>query len=148
MRRGFATEASRNGAPFGSIMRHGRWRHEGTVLGYIDEGKRFDQNAASIMLKHHHKKEEKKMKEVKKKNSQRLQILSQDEIVQLYAVPQFNATERSHYFLLPEKVFRSLKIKKTNGRNTSAKLWFILQYGYFVARHQFFHINYPDEKRM
>lgn len=57
MRRGFATEASRKGAPFGSIMRHGRWRHEGTVLGYIDEGKRFDQNAASIML-HSHKIEE------------------------------------------------------------------------------------------
>jgi integrase len=57
MRRGFATEASRKGAPFGSIMRHGRWRHEGTVLGYIDEGKRFDQNAARIMLNHPHQKE-------------------------------------------------------------------------------------------
>jgi integrase len=57
MRRGFATEASRRGAPFGSIMRHGRWRHEGTVLGYIDEGKRFDQNAASIMLNQHYQKE-------------------------------------------------------------------------------------------
>jgi len=33
-------------------MRQGRWRHEGTVLGYIDEGKRFDQNAADIILKH------------------------------------------------------------------------------------------------
>lgn len=50
LRRGFATEASRKGAPFGTIMRQGRWRHEGTVLGYIDEGKRFDQNAAGIVL--------------------------------------------------------------------------------------------------
>ncbi len=50
LRRGFATEASRKGAPFGTIMRQGRWRHEGTVLGYIDEGKRFDQNAAGIIL--------------------------------------------------------------------------------------------------
>lgn len=57
LRRGFATEASRKGAPFGSIMRHGRWRHEGTVLGYIDEGKRFDQNAAIIILNHYHKNE-------------------------------------------------------------------------------------------
>lgn len=56
LRRGFATEASRKGAPFGSIMRHGRWRHEGTVLGYIDEGKRFDQNAARIMLSHPYQK--------------------------------------------------------------------------------------------
>ena len=33
LRRGFATQASKQGAPFGSIMRQGRWRHEGTVLG-------------------------------------------------------------------------------------------------------------------
>ena len=52
MRRGFATEASKKGAPFGAIMRQGRWRHEGTVLGYIEEGKRFDSNAADIILKH------------------------------------------------------------------------------------------------
>ena len=52
-RRGFATEASKKGAPFGSIMRQGRWRHEGTVLGYIDEGKRFDNNAVDVMLQHH-----------------------------------------------------------------------------------------------
>jgi len=50
MRRGLASEASKNGAPFGAIMRQGRWRHEGTVLGYIDEGKRFDQNVVDIML--------------------------------------------------------------------------------------------------
>ena len=81
-----------------------------------------------------------------KKNSQRLQILSQDEIADLYAVPLFNVTERSHYFLLPEDVLRSLKIMKTNGRNTSARLWFILQYGYFKARHQFFNISYSDAK--
>ena len=52
MRRGFATEASKKGAPFGAIMRQGRWRHEGTVLGYIEEGRRFDSNAADIILKH------------------------------------------------------------------------------------------------
>jgi integrase len=51
MRRGFATEASKKGASFGAIMRQGRWRHEGTVLGYIEEGKRFENNAADILLK-------------------------------------------------------------------------------------------------
>jgi site-specific recombinase XerD len=50
MRRGFATAASRQGAPFVSIMRHGRWRHEGTVLGYIEEGQRFETNAAKVIL--------------------------------------------------------------------------------------------------
>jgi hypothetical protein len=50
LRRGFAAEASKNGAQFGSSMRQGRWRHERTVLGYIDEGKRFNQNAADLLL--------------------------------------------------------------------------------------------------
>ncbi|MBX3709493.1 MAG: tyrosine-type recombinase/integrase [Gammaproteobacteria bacterium] len=50
LRRGFATTASRKGAPFVSIMRHGRWRHEGTVLGYIEEGQRFLENAAKMIL--------------------------------------------------------------------------------------------------
>lgn len=50
LRRGFATAASRQGAPFVSIMRHGRWRHEGTVLGYIEEGQRFETNAAKVIL--------------------------------------------------------------------------------------------------
>jgi site-specific recombinase XerD len=50
LRRGFATAASRQGAPFVSIMRHGRWRHEGTVLGYIEEGQRFEANAAKVLL--------------------------------------------------------------------------------------------------
>ncbi len=51
-RRGFATTASQKGAPFGTIMRQGRWRHEGTVLGYIEEGKRFETNAAHFILGH------------------------------------------------------------------------------------------------
>ncbi len=50
LRRGFASEASRNNVPFSSIKRQGRWRSDSTVMGYIDEGKRFDQNAAGMML--------------------------------------------------------------------------------------------------
>lgn len=50
LRRGFATEASKKGAPFGAIMRQGRWRHEGTVLGYIDEGKKFENNAVDVLF--------------------------------------------------------------------------------------------------
>ena len=50
LRRGFASEASKNNVPFASIKRQGRWRSDSTVMGYIDEGKRFDQNAAGMML--------------------------------------------------------------------------------------------------
>jgi integrase len=50
LRRGFATCASKKGAPFVTIMRHGRWRHEGTVLGYIEEGQQFEDNAVNLIL--------------------------------------------------------------------------------------------------
>lgn len=51
LRRGFATETSKNGASFVSIMRHGRWKHEKTVLGYIEEAQLFIENAASHLFK-------------------------------------------------------------------------------------------------
>ena len=50
LRRGFATTATQKGASFSAIMRQGRWRHEGTVHGYIEEGQRFDANAAGSIL--------------------------------------------------------------------------------------------------
>lgn len=50
LRRGFATTASQKGASFSAIMRQGRWRHESTVHGYIEEGQRFDANAAGSIL--------------------------------------------------------------------------------------------------
>ena len=50
LRRGFATAASQRGASLGAIMRQVRWRHEGTVHGYIEEGKRFEANAAGAIL--------------------------------------------------------------------------------------------------
>jgi len=50
LRRGFATAASQKGASFGAIMRQGRWKHEGTVHGYVEEGQRFDRNAANAIF--------------------------------------------------------------------------------------------------
>lgn len=50
LRRGFATAASQRGATLGAIMRQGRWRHEATVYGYIEEGQRFEANAAGLLL--------------------------------------------------------------------------------------------------
>lgn len=50
LRRGFATTASQQGATLGSIMRQGRWRNETTVYGYIQEGRRFESNAATKIL--------------------------------------------------------------------------------------------------
>jgi len=66
---------------------------------------------------------------------QRLRILTEEEIEKLYVRPSFTDTERRHFFSLPSEVLNSLKIAEFNGKNTSAKLYFILQYGYFKAVH-------------
>jgi len=50
LRRGFATSASKNGASLPAIMRQGRWQHEGTVIEYIEESQRFEDNAADLVL--------------------------------------------------------------------------------------------------
>ena len=50
LRRGFATSASRKGAGLIAIMRHGRWKAEKTVMGYVEEGQRFEDNAAGLLL--------------------------------------------------------------------------------------------------
>ena len=50
LRRGFATSASQAGASFKSIMAQGRWRHEGTVLEYIEAGQQFNDNAVSKLF--------------------------------------------------------------------------------------------------
>lgn len=49
LRRGMATSASTAGASFKSIMRQGRWRHEGTVLQYIEAGQKYNDNAVTTM---------------------------------------------------------------------------------------------------
>lgn len=50
LRRGLATSASYKGASLTSIMRQGRWKHANTVLGYIEEGQRFEDNAAAKVM--------------------------------------------------------------------------------------------------
>jgi hypothetical protein len=82
----------------------------------------------------------------KKNKIKRLQILHEDEVSAIFGVPQFNPAEQNHFFELPKNVLEQLKVNKTNGKNTSSKLYFILQYGYFQARHQFFSISYKDVK--
>jgi Tn3 transposase DDE domain/Domain of unknown function (DUF4158) len=77
---------------------------------------------------------------------QRLRLLTIDEVDKLYACPQFSDAERRHYFTLPLDVLNSLKIAELNGKYTSTKLYFILQYGYFRVKHQFFNINYSSIK--
>lgn len=50
LRRGFATEASRLGAPMPAIQRHGRWKSINTVLSYIDAGRSFEDSAVNVLF--------------------------------------------------------------------------------------------------
>ena len=55
LRRGLATSASRDGASLSAIMRQGRWKNIQTVMEYIEAAQRFEENAAtSILKKLHH----------------------------------------------------------------------------------------------
>lgn len=88
-----------------------------------------------------------KLGKINKNNKEkRLQILNKDEISAIFGIPKFNLMEQTHFFQLPKNIWDDLKLSKTNRNNKSAKLYFILQYGYFKARHQFFNIEYNDVK--
>jgi integrase len=51
LRRGLATSASRDGASLPAIMRQGRWKNVNTVMEYIEATQRFEENAATSILK-------------------------------------------------------------------------------------------------
>lgn len=50
LRRGLATSAHLAGAHFLDIKRQGSWRHDGTVPGYIEQARAFEENAAGLLL--------------------------------------------------------------------------------------------------
>ena len=52
LRRGFATEAARLGAPMAAIQRHGRWRCTRTVLEYIEAGRQFSDSAVNVLFEY------------------------------------------------------------------------------------------------
>nr|MBA3706213.1 DUF4158 domain-containing protein [Bacteroidota bacterium] len=78
------------------------------------------------------------------KSAQRLNILTDEQISAVYGRPQFNDAERTHFFSLSDDLLKTLKLKSTNGKETSSKLYFILQLGYFKARHLFFRLQYDE----
>jgi hypothetical protein len=46
------TAASQAKASLVSMMRHGRWKSEKPVVGYIEDAERFSDNVASIVMQH------------------------------------------------------------------------------------------------
>lgn len=72
--------------------------------------------------------------------SRRLTILSADEIEALYSRPTFTEEERDIYFTLapPEAAFLSQL------KTIPSQVYFILQLGYFKARHRFFVFTFSE----
>lgn len=69
---------------------------------------------------------------------QRLYILNDDDIRTLYDRPVFTDVERRHFFKLSDDVINRLAIRQRNPRRVASIAYFILQYGYFKAKHHFF----------
>ncbi|HHI5329636.1 TPA: Tn3 family transposase [Legionella pneumophila] len=79
-------------------------------------------------------------------NSQRIYILNNQELSAIYDLPKFNDVERRHFFALSDFELEKIKLRPFNGRETSSKLYFILQLGYFKAKHLFFRFQYSEIK--
>ena len=67
----------------------------------------------------------------------RLKILSDDEIEAIYGIPHFTNEERIEYFSLSP----SEKATLEQLHSIKSRVYFILQLGYFKARHIFFAFN-------
>jgi TnpA family transposase len=73
-------------------------------------------------------------------NIKRLYLLSESEIENLYARPDFNSDERELYFSMDQMEIEALSHYAT----MKTKVSFILQLAYFKARHQFFNFAFED----
>jgi exonuclease VII large subunit len=68
------------------------------------------------------------------KEQKRLRILGDDEIEAIYGIPRFTPDERIQYFSLSQRE-KELLVEL---RSVKSQTYFVLQLGYFKARHLFF----------
>lgn len=74
-------------------------------------------------------------------NTTHIQLLSKNEIADLYDRPDFNSDERKLYLTISEQDESCL----LNHYSTlKTRIYFILQLGYFKAKHQFFDFYFED----
>lgn len=72
----------------------------------------------------------------------RLRILTDDEIEAIYSIPRFRHEERTQYFSLSS----TEKAVLEELHSFKSRIRFILQLGYFKARHLFFILNFQEVK--
>lgn len=73
-------------------------------------------------------------------NTKRLYLLSEAEIADLYALPDFMLAEKALYFTLNENELNTLN----HYSNTKTRVYFILQLGFFKAKQQFFQFDLEE----
>lgn len=73
-------------------------------------------------------------------NTKHIYLLSNAEITDLYALPDFNRHEQVLYFTLNKQELDVLN----HYSNTKTRVYFILQLGYFKAKQQFFKFDLKD----
>ena len=74
----------------------------------------------------------------------RLRILGEDEIEDLYERPRFTREERIQYFSISPTEKAALE----QLHSIKSQIYFILQSGYFKARHMFLSSTFETSKRM
>ena len=70
-----------------------------------------------------------------------LQILDTEEIEDLYSIPDFAPEDRITFFTLAPEEF----ILMGTYRGVSSRVFFVLQLGYFKAKHQFFLFSFEKQ---
>lgn len=74
-----------------------------------------------------------------KQKSKRLRVLSDTEVELLYQQPEFTSLERCHFFDLSDE-----ERKYIGKLSIESAVYFIIAFGYFKAKHQFFKFNFKD----
>ena len=67
-------------------------------------------------------------------------LLSQSELDDLYEIPEFNKIDQAQYFSLAYDE----KMLVSQFKTIQTKIYFILQLGYFKAKHLFFKFKFED----
>lgn len=75
-------------------------------------------------------------------SSKRIQLLSNEEVDELYAKHEFNAHEQRHYFTLNPTERDALR----QFSSTKTRIYLIMKLGYFKAKQQFFNFSLKDIK--
>lgn len=79
---------------------------------------------------------------INKNHKNKIHLLNELEIEELYGIPQFTDVDREYFFQLDENEHKLLK----NYTNLKSKVFLILQLGYFKAKQQFFKFKLDEVK--